>query len=113
MARETDFERTLDEFVQDHRTGWSHDDWSRLLATLAERGHDVTDSDQLGLELERRRVLDFLEQAGVAGLGPKRRIAIADRYPRLWDLRRASAADLAALPTIPSAVAEELGARLA
>lgn len=96
-------------FLDVHPNGWSHADWERLVGEL--RGAGLLahgDEEALGRDLERERLLATLDRLSVAGLGPKRRAAIIEQYPRLWDLRQASADDLAALPSIPRALASEL-----
>lgn len=96
-------------FLDVHPDGWSHADWERLVGELRGAGL-LTDGDEeaLGHDLERERLRATLDRLSIAGLGPKRRAAIIEQYPRLWELRQASADELASLPTISKALASEL-----
>jgi hypothetical protein len=93
-------------FVTEHPKGWSHEDWVALLEELTDAGVDITHADEIGLTLERERVKAVLEGAGVKGLGPKRRDALASRFGRLWDLEHATVEELAEIPTVPRSLAE-------
>jgi excinuclease UvrABC nuclease subunit len=97
--------RTRD-FVGRHPHGWSHDQWLGLLAELRDAGVDTHDHEAIGAALEHERLLVVLESAGVKGLGPKRREALAARFGRLWDLRHASVEEIAALPSFHRGLAE-------
>jgi len=101
------------DFVAKHPHGWSHDEWSRLLDQLSARKVAVADVDKLGQSLEAERLRQLLLRSGVKGLGPKRVDAIVHRYGNLWNLRQATANDLASIPTIPQRLAEETLAHLA
>jgi len=95
---EPDLRAELARFVQEHPDGWSHEDWMDLMERLTLSGYDTSDRDALGLALERTRLDLVLSK--VQGLGEKRRSALLDRYPRLWDVQQASAEELASLPGI-------------
>lgn len=107
IAREGMRER-LRAFVQEHPEGWNHHQWLGLLSELTDEGVDTGDPAAIGAALEYERVLAYLESVDVRGLGPKRREAVADRYPRLWDLRQATAEELAELPAFHRGLAEAL-----
>ncbi|HKJ01152.1 MAG TPA: hypothetical protein VJ997_01820 [Longimicrobiales bacterium] len=99
------FRNQLRTFVQAHPGGWNHHDWLVLLAELTDAGVDTSDPDGIGAELEHERILAVLESAGVKGLGPKRREALADRFGRLHDLCRASTEEIAELPSFHPGIA--------
>lgn len=100
-------------FLNDHSDGWHHGDWERLLDTLRQKGLvGLGEEDTVGLELERERVARYLESLGVPGLGPKRRSAVADAFPRRYDLTHASVEALSQLPSMNRRVAEALVAAL-
>jgi hypothetical protein len=98
----------LEDFVQRNADGWGHLQWEALLGELEEDGHDVSDPDGIGRELERLRLQARLEETKVKGLGPKRRAAVVERFGRLWDARQASEEELAALPGLNRSVAQAL-----
>lgn len=102
----TGVQKRFRSFLEEHPGGWGHDDWVGLLEELADAGVDITHEDQIGLTLERERVKAFLEGAGVKGLGPKRRDALASRFGRLWDLEHATLEELAETPAITRSLAE-------
>ncbi len=99
-------------FVADHREGWSHGHWESLLHQLKRGGFDTARPDDIGLELERERVRVILEDAGIRGLGPKRREAVVEEFETLWDLKHASVDDLTRRSEIPRSLAEQLHAAL-
>ena len=102
----------LKQFVSQHVHGWSDEDWRALVGRLAESGHDVTDTGELGLRLERWHILETLSRLSLSGVGPRRREHIADRFPSLWALRHASVDELAELPSFHRGLAEQLHERL-
>lgn len=96
-------------FLQDHPDGWHHGDWERLLDTL--RGQQLVEpgeEDAVGMELEREHVVRLLETLSVPGLGPKRRAAVVEAFPRRHDLKTASVEALSRLPSMNRSVAEAL-----
>ena len=99
-------EKDLREFVQAHPGGWGHNEWIGLVNLLRDRGHDTSDTDAIGMALERERLKLVLER--VPGLGPQRVNTIADRYPRLWNLMQANAEEIATVTNLPKAVAEKV-----
>ena len=101
-----DLRRDLREFASTRPDGWSHDEWLRLLDSLRERGHDTSDSESIGRDLERERLALTLER--VPGLGPKKVEAVADRFGTLWSLRQASAEEIASVPSIPRNLADRI-----
>lgn len=109
MARHHDgFRGRLRDFVEEHRQGWSHHEWLELLAELTDEGVDTTDPDRIGSALEHERVMTVLETLEVKGLGPKRREALAGRFGRLWDLKKATPEDFTRLPSFHRGLAEAL-----
>lgn len=101
-----DLTRDLREFAAAYADGWSHDDWTGLVGRLGERGHDTSDPDQLGMQLERERLRVKLES--IEGLGPKRVQALIDSFDTLWSLRQAGVDEIASVPSIPRAAAERV-----
>ncbi len=109
MANDTNGLRTqLRAFVDAHPHGWNHHEWLGLLAELTDSGVDTTDPDLIGALLEQERILACLEGLDLKGLGPKRREALAAHFGRLWDLKHASADDIARLPSFHPALAKAL-----
>ncbi len=102
----------LRSFVADHRDGWSHGHWERLLHQLEQGGFDTERPDEIGRALERERVRVVLEDVGIRGLGPKRREAVAEHFGSLWNLRQASVEDLTERSQLPKGLAERLHAAL-
>lgn len=101
-------EQRLSAFVEAHPGGWSHPEWMGLLGELSRAGVDTSDPGRIGSALEKARLMAVLERAGVKGLGPRRREALAERFRRLWDLRQASVDEIAALPSMHRGLAEEV-----
>jgi hypothetical protein len=111
MSHEKDrFHEELRNFVAEHEDGWSHGHWETLLRRLEEEGFDTAQPDAIGLVLERERILVALEDAGIPGLGPKRREAVADQFGNLWRLKQASVDDLSRMSRLPKALAEKVHA---
>ena len=109
MANDTNGLRTqLRAFVDGHPHGWNHHEWLELLAELTDSGVDTTDPDLIGAVLERERILACLEGLDLKGLGPKRREALAAYFGRLWDLKHASADDIAQLPSFHPGLAKAI-----
>lgn len=96
----------LREFVQAHPGGWGHNEWIGLVNLLRDRGHDTSDTDAIGMALERERLTLVLER--VPGLGAQRVNAIADKYPRIWNLMQTGAEELAMAANLPKAVAKKV-----
>jgi DNA-directed RNA polymerase sigma subunit (sigma70/sigma32) len=100
---------TLRAFVSHHPDGWYHSDWEGLVGDLLSR--DLLypgEEDEVGKELERERVRQMLEGLSIPGLGPKRREAVAERFGHVWELRHASADELAAVPGVTKRIADAL-----
>lgn len=95
-------------FVDSHPGGWDHHAWLELITDLSRDGHDTSDGEAIGRELERERVRAVLEGAGVKGLGPKRRDALVAHFGSLWALRHASADEIAELPRVNKELAEAI-----
>lgn len=103
-----DMNKQLTAFVEDHPDGWNHDQWLSLLADLRADGADVSDPAAIGEELEKLRLGATLRGCDVPGLGPKRIEAVVEEFGTLWRLRHAHAEDVAAIKTVPAAVAEKV-----
>ena len=105
--KETDTLRLdLRAFAQARPAGWGHDDWLSFLDVLKERGHDTSDTDAIGLQLERERLAVVLSE--VQGLGPRRVESLVTRFDTVWSLRHASVDDVAAVQGIPRSLAERI-----
>lgn len=101
-------EARLDDFVRANPGGWGHDQWHSLLGILETDGHDVSDPGAIGGELERMRLRMRLEELDVKGLGPKRTETVVGHFGRLWEVKQASAEELAGLPGFNGPVARAL-----
>ena len=109
MARQSEsLRQMLRKFVTDHPHGWDHHAWERLLGDLRGAGLKAGEPTELGLELERMRVLLLLEGLPVKGLGPKRREAVATLFPHVWDLQKATTDELLQLPSFTRKIAEDV-----
>ena len=110
--RQDDFRRAanlradLREFASARPEGWNHDDWVGFLDHLRGRGHDVSDSDEVGMSLERERLTVQLEQ--VPGMGPRRVEALVGRFHTLYSLRQADVDSVAEVPGMNRALAERV-----
>jgi hypothetical protein len=110
-GKETDRLRDdLREFASARPSGWGHDDWLAFLDTLKERGHDTSDAEGIGRQLERERLATVL--SSVPGLGPKRVEALVERFETLWSARHAGVEEVASVPGIPRALAERVAEAL-
>jgi hypothetical protein len=99
----------LRDFVDRHPDGWRHSEWEHLVGDLRGRGLLADGQEEsVGKELEKMRVRKTLEELSVPGLGPKRRETVASAYGHMWDLRNATAEDLAALPGLNRRIATDL-----
>lgn len=101
-----DLKADLRAFVAARPGGWGHDDWIAFLDHLRERGHDTSDAEAIGAALERERLAAALET--VQGMGPRRVVAVVERYDTLYSARRADVDEIAALPGMNRALAEKV-----
>jgi hypothetical protein len=106
VRRSSNLRADLRAFVDARPAGWNHDDWIGFLDHLRGRGHDVSDSAGVGMQLERERLTACLEQ--VPGMGTKRVDTIVDRYHTLYSARHADVDELAGLPGMNRALAERV-----
>jgi len=83
----------LREFVRARPDGWGHADWTGFLDHLASRGHDTSNPDEIGMQLERERLTSKLGELGLSGPRAKK---VVDQFGTLWSLRHADAAELQA-----------------
>jgi hypothetical protein len=101
-----DLRADLRSYASARPEGWNHDDWLSFLAHLSERGHDTSDAESIGRQLERERLGVMLER--IAGMGPRRVQTLVERYDTLYSARRADVDELAALPGMNRALAEKV-----
>ncbi len=106
VRRQANLRADLREFASNRPQGWNHDDWISFLDHLRGRGHDVSDSDEVGMSLERERLTVQLE--GVPGMGPRRVEALVNRFHTLYSLRHAEVDELAEVPGMNRALAERV-----
>lgn len=99
----------LRQFARSRPDGWGHDDWIGLLDELRGHGHDVSDPEAVGMQLEREHLMHRLED--VDGLGRKSG-ALADRFGTLYSLRHASVDDIAGVKGMDRQLAERIKERL-
>jgi hypothetical protein len=92
-GRKPELRADLRDFVSARPGGWGHDDWTSFLDHLASRGHDTSDSDGIGRQLEQERLAARLE--AVPGLGAERAGALVQRFGTVYSLYHASGDDLA------------------
>lgn len=105
-----DLRADLRDFAAARPEGWSHDDWLNFLDHLRERGHETGRPEEIGTMLENERLATVLEQ--VPGVGPRRVEALVGCFGTLWNLRQASVDDVAAVPSVPRALAERIKERV-
>jgi hypothetical protein len=106
-ARGTDDLRAeLRDFASGRPAGWNHEDWMSFLDHLRGKGHDVGNSDEIGMALERERLAVRLGQ--VPGMGPRRVDALVERFDTLYSLGRASVDEIAAVPGMNRSLAERV-----
>lgn len=103
---EAGMRKELRGFVSSHREGWNHDDWSRLLGQLQERGYDTSNSEEIGRRLEQERIAVHLE--GVQGVGPARVKKLQEEFGTLWELRNADRDRIAAASGVKPEVADRI-----
>lgn len=101
-------DKHLDAFLDRHPTGWGHDEWLALLDDLRRAGIDVGDAEVVGHALEGRRLARVLNDLSIKGLGAKRIEAIVARFETLWRARHAQVEDVAAIRTVPAALAAKV-----
>lgn len=94
------------EFAAARPSGWDHHDWVTFLGGLRDKGHDTSDADEIGRQLERERISLVLQD--VPGLGSRKVEAVADRFGRLYELRNASVDEIAGVPGINRDLAEKI-----
>lgn len=96
-------------FARAHPGGWGHDQWLTLVEELRGKGYDVSDTDAVGMQLERERLAVALESEGVKG---KAADALVGRFETVWSLRQASVDDIASVKGVTRAQAERVKERL-
>jgi hypothetical protein len=104
-ASKPDLKADLRDFASGRPSGWNHDDWLGFLDHLQQRGHDTSDHEHVGRQLEQERLALALE--GVDGLGPRRVQALVGRFGTLYSLRQAGVDELAQAG-LPRAQAEKV-----
>lgn len=102
----SDLRADMREFAAARPSGWDHHDWVTFLGGLRDKGHDTSDADEIGRQLERERISLVLQD--VPGLGSRKVEAVADRFGRLYELRNASVDEIAGVPGITRDLAEKI-----
>lgn len=102
----SDLRADMREFAAARPGGWDHHDWVTFLGGLRDKGHDTSDADEIGRQLERERISLVLQD--VPGLGPRKVEAVADRFGRLYELRNASVDEIAGVPGVNRDLAEKI-----
>lgn len=105
-SRSPDLRKDLRDFASGRPQGWNHEDWQAFLEHLRGRGHDTSNSDAIGLALERERLALSLEK--IEGVGPQRVKSLADRFTTIWSLRNADVEEIAAAANIRRDLAERI-----
>ena len=105
-----DLQSDLRQFVSDNPNGWGHSQWEGLLAQLGQRGHDTSNANQIGMQLERERLSSRLQ--GIEGVSPQKARSIVDRYGALYNLRGADVDEIAREAKVSRDVAERIKQRL-
>jgi hypothetical protein len=103
-----DLQKELSSFVAQHRHGWGHGEWLGLLDRLRQRGVDTSDTERIGRELEKQRLVMTLEEKKISGLGASRVRSVADRFETLYSLRHASVDEIASVSGINRPLAEKV-----
>ncbi|HYW06324.1 MAG TPA: helix-hairpin-helix domain-containing protein [Longimicrobium sp.] len=106
VRAEADLRAELRDFASGRPTGWDHDDWMSFLDHLRGKGHDVGNSDDIGMALERERLAVRLGK--VAGMGPRRVDSLVERFDTLYSLAGASVDEIAAVPGMNRSLAERV-----
>lgn len=101
-----DLRADLRAFAAGRPQGWDHADWLSFLEHLRERGHETSDSEAIGMALERERLAVVLET--VPGMGPKRVDGLVERFQTLWSLRHAGVDQIASSPGMNLSLAEKV-----
>ncbi len=101
-----DLRGDLRKFVDENPQGWGHDQWQGLLGHLGQRGHDTSDPDRIGMELERERLTSRVE--GVEGVKSRHAKSIAQRFGTLYSLRNAGVDEIEREAKVPREVAERI-----
>jgi hypothetical protein len=99
-------EAELRRFVDEHPDGWDHEQWISLVESLRERGHESHDPNGIGARLEGVRLAARV--TGIPGVGSHRIRTLVDRYGSIWNVRAATADDLARSLHAPRKVAERV-----
>jgi hypothetical protein len=105
-AKKPDLKADLRDFASARPSGWNHDDWLTFLGHLSSRGHDTSDHENVGRQLESERLALVLER--VDGLKPKQVQALVGHFGTLWSLRNAGVDQLADAAGIPIEQAERV-----
>lgn len=105
-----DLRGDLRQFVNDNPHGWDHQGWQGLLDRLGQRGHDTSNPEQIGMQLERERLSAQLE--GTEGVSSQKAKSIIERFGTLYSLRNADADEIAREAKVSREVAERIKSRL-
>lgn len=106
VRREADLRAELRDFASGRPAGWDHDDWVSFLDHLRGKGHEVGNTEEIGMALERERLAVRLGQ--VQGMGPRRVDALVERFDTLYSLGQASVDEIAAVQGMNRSLAERV-----
>lgn len=109
-AGKPDLREDLRQFVSENPEGWGHEQWQGLLGRLGERGHDTSNPDQIGMQLERERLHSRLQ--GMEGVSAQRARSIADRFGTMYSLRHADVDEIVRETKVSRDVAERIKGQL-
>lgn len=109
-AGKPDLREDLRQFVSENPEGWGHEQWQGLLGRLGERGHDTSNPDQIGMQLERERLHSRLQ--GMEGVSAQRARSIADRFGTMYSLRHADVDEIVRESKVSRDVAERIKSQL-
>lgn len=109
-AGKPDLREDLRQFVSENPEGWGHEQWQGLLGRLGERGHDTSNPDQIGMQLERERLHSRLQ--GMEGVSAQRARSIADRFGTMYSLRHADVDEIVRETKVSRDVAERIKSQL-
>jgi hypothetical protein len=98
----------ISRFSSEHPEGWGHEDWLGFLHHLSGSGIEVSDADAIGSALEHERLSRVLSGMEINGLGAKRIGGLANHFGTIWNLRTASAEEVAKASGISQAMAEQI-----
>lgn len=109
-SKQPNLKKDLRDFASARPQGWNHQDWLEFLENLEARGHNISDRELIGSALEKERLLLVL--AGIKGIGPQKRQALAEHYGNIWHLRDADLDEIVRVGNVLRKDAERIKAEL-